>query len=95
MESEDLTNVWLVWSNEHKGWWRRDGNGYSQHVIDAKRFSYQEACAVVHQSNQHRWFCLAEPHETMVPITSLPDHPNTYAQSDSKWKFAPKRHERS
>jgi hypothetical protein len=40
--SED-TARYLVWSNEHRGWWRAGNHGYSTSLPKAGRYPRQEA----------------------------------------------------
>lgn len=35
--------IYLVWSNEHRGWWRQGSFGYSADMRKAGRFSREEA----------------------------------------------------
>ena len=47
-EVEDVsseTAAWLIWSGEHKAWWRPDARGYSEFVGDAGRYTRDEAQA--------------------------------------------------
>jgi hypothetical protein len=37
-------SAYLVWSNEHRAWWRQNGSGYTQDVWTAGR--YDEAQAI-------------------------------------------------
>lgn len=34
---------YLIWSNEHRAWWRPDARGYTVHVDRAGRYSRDEA----------------------------------------------------
>jgi hypothetical protein len=36
-------HVWLVWSREHNAWWRPAAAGYCTSVLDAGRFTLEEA----------------------------------------------------
>jgi hypothetical protein len=36
-------HVWLVWSNEHSAWWRPNAAGYCTNVLDAGRYTLEEA----------------------------------------------------
>ena len=37
---------WLVWSNEHQGFWRMNRHGYTRHMGEAARFSVDAAQAI-------------------------------------------------
>ncbi|TXI84271.1 MAG: hypothetical protein E6Q40_09630 [Cupriavidus sp.] len=38
--------IYLVYSNEHKAWWRPDGKGYTTFVESAGRYTFEEASAI-------------------------------------------------
>lgn len=54
---------WLIWSNEHKGWWKPFGNGYCKSRAHAGRYSFEIAASTVRNAN-----CMLkdEPNEAMV-----------------------------
>lgn len=85
MSTQNTKYCWLIWSNEHKGWWKSGNHGYTRDVASAARFTFEEACEKLHDANRYHWFCLAEPNETMVPITSLPDTQNSFTR-ETGWK---------
>ena len=35
--------AWLIWSNEHRAWWRGGGNGYTVQVSQAGLYSEADA----------------------------------------------------
>jgi hypothetical protein len=35
--------AWLVWSNEHRRWWRPNHRGYTTRQAEAGRYPYTEA----------------------------------------------------
>jgi hypothetical protein len=37
---------YLIWSNEHRAWWRPDRQGYTKRVADAGRYSEAEALEI-------------------------------------------------
>jgi len=37
------TDIYLVWSNEHVGWWKPGGYGYSTALEDAGHFTRERA----------------------------------------------------
>lgn len=43
--------LWLIWSNEHKGWWKANHNGYTQDLTEAGVYRYQEAANIVYGAN--------------------------------------------
>jgi len=40
------TEVYLVWSNEHRAWWQAGGYGYSFGLNQAGRFTRDQALAI-------------------------------------------------
>ncbi len=47
--SEAATNApppYLIWSNEHRLWWRHDSCGYTSNVNDAGWYSREEAIRI-------------------------------------------------
>ena len=39
-------NTFLIWSNEHRRWWRPGRHGYATRVADAGRYSESEALEI-------------------------------------------------
>ncbi len=67
-ESEDVginDDEWLIWSNEHQGWWAKDERGYTKNKNEAGRYSFEKACRLVERANYHLTI-QDEPNETMV-----------------------------
>lgn len=79
-----VTHCWLIWSNEHKAWWKAGKRGYTATLSQAARMTFEEACQILNESNKYRWFLVNEPYETMVPISSLPDNHSCLARAG--WK---------
>lgn len=45
------TDLYLIWSNQHRAWWRHKSAGYTTKVSSAGRYSHEEAikiCAGAH-----------------------------------------------
>jgi len=54
---------WMVWSNEHRAWWKPGGYGYTTATHKAGRFTRERAEEIVAQAN----IILHDPpHEVMV-----------------------------
>lgn len=59
------TREWLIWSNEHNGWWATNKCGYVKERKHAGRYTYKEALEIVESAN----IGLKDiPNETMVLI---------------------------
>lgn len=41
---------YLVWSNEHGGWWRPENAGYSRDIREAGRYTHREAMVICARS---------------------------------------------
>lgn len=68
-----MTEKWLIWSNEHKGWWRPNEMGYTGHKELAGRYTFEKALEIVKDCNRHKkWEHTPDeempvPNETMFP----------------------------
>jgi len=65
---------YLIWSFEHKSWWRGDEWGYTQDVSLAGRFTVERASDICHAANVTS-ICRMKgkeegftPQEAMVPV---------------------------
>jgi hypothetical protein len=47
-----MSERWLIWSNEHRAWWRPAGHGYTTATHQAGMFSRDEAEAIVRDANR-------------------------------------------
>lgn len=41
-----MADAYLIWSNEHRAWWRPNSAGYTIQVADAGRYSLGEALSI-------------------------------------------------
>lgn len=78
--------VWLVWSREHDAWWRPNAMGYCTSVLDAGRFTLEEA--INHCNTRSRNPTEADP-EVMVHVDDalkgahgIPDYAQVKAWMD-------------
>lgn len=44
---------YLVWSEEHGGWWRPGSLGYTRSIKEAGRYSFKRAFEIEAQGNQY------------------------------------------
>lgn len=64
---------YLIWSLEHKGWWRSDHRGYTSYRELAGKYSLAEATEIVDAANRHIIWShhpdakTPEPYEAIVP----------------------------
>ncbi|HEY8191637.1 MAG TPA: hypothetical protein VIG74_04370 [Alphaproteobacteria bacterium] len=61
---ELLQEQWLIWSNEHGGWWAPRRNGYVTLREEAGRYSFKDALQIVQSANYPR--PEKTPNEAMV-----------------------------
>jgi len=47
----------LIWSEEHKAWWRPDSAGYSQSMQGAGLYTFEEAHRIARNANAGGTFC--------------------------------------
>lgn len=43
--------IWLIWSNEHAGWWKPNERGYTKERSSAGRYTFTQACSIVGGAN--------------------------------------------
>lgn len=41
---------YLIWSNEHRAWWRASSCGYTVHLAEAGRYSREQAISIASQA---------------------------------------------
>lgn len=46
-------HTYVIWSFEHKRWWRSDRGGYTDFLDEAARFTEDDAKALVDTANQY------------------------------------------
>lgn len=61
-----MSDLYLVWSNEHHCWWRPASAGYTQKVEHAGRYSREEAIQI---SRGRGWPATGIPDE--VPVREV------------------------
>jgi len=61
---EHIDKMWMVWSQEHNGWWRPAKQGYTNEIREAGKYCYEEALDITRSAN---WAGRFE--EAMVPVT--------------------------
>lgn len=61
---DNIEGAYLVWSNEHRAWWRANSCGYTKQVSDAGRYSREQAIEI---SRGRGWPTKGIPDE--VPVS--------------------------
>ena len=63
LDTFETDTMFYVWSMEHGAWWRPNHCGYTQNKSEAGKYSYAEACKIVHGANQYQG---DRPNEAMI-----------------------------
>lgn len=58
-------SLWLIWSIEHRAWWRSNWGGYTEDRQEAGAYDYEEALKIVRGANGHR-HRFDPPNEAMI-----------------------------
>lgn len=59
--------MWLIYSHEHKAWWRANRCGYTQRMDEAGRYTEEQAADICWIANRYRSSVEQMPNEVMVP----------------------------
>lgn len=62
---------YLVWSNEHRAWWRANSQGYAKSIEDAGVYSRDEAMDIAGTS-RNGWTVDHTPDEIPVAVADIP-----------------------
>ena len=49
--SDPTLPVWMIWSNEHRAWWKPGRSGYTMDYEEAGRYSLEEAVDICEEAN--------------------------------------------
>jgi len=70
-------NSYLIWSFEHRAWWKPDGFGYTLALEKAGRFTLELGAAFVESANRYRPF--DDPFEALVPLDEVSEFRATFS----------------
>lgn len=56
--------MYLIWSNEHRAWWRAKSSGYTMHLEAAGHYTREEALAIC--NGRDGWCAHVTPDE--IPV---------------------------
>lgn len=62
--------VYIIWSEEHRGWWRAGHRGYTEKREEAGHYEFEEAQHIVIRANINE---RDVPNEAIVPIEVCAD----------------------
>jgi hypothetical protein len=62
--------MYVIWSNEHKGWWRQNRLGYTKSIAEAGVYSRDDAVEITEQATWE--WSGPTPNELPVRIEDLP-----------------------
>jgi hypothetical protein len=48
-----MSERYLIWSMEHRGWWKGNRHGYTTRTDKAGQFSFEEAKAICENANRY------------------------------------------
>lgn len=65
--------TYLVWSNQHRAWWRPDSSGYTRNVSHAGRYTQAEALSISFKGRDGWKYDHGIPDEIAVPLSSIPE----------------------
>jgi len=54
---------WLIWSEEHRGWWKPARRGYTEKRSEAGKYPFEDAVEILRSANIHEHDV---PNEAMV-----------------------------
>lgn len=67
-----MDEQYLVWSNEHRAWWRQGRCGYTRDVRNAGRYSKEDAIAISGTARTGWTDPRRLPDELAIPMDCLP-----------------------
>lgn len=71
IDGKKVLCAWLIWSVEHRGYWKPGSNGYTEDIQQAGIFDFSEALRICDNANTFSSQCY--PSELMTPAYVLLD----------------------
>ena len=72
----DMREPYLVWSNEHRSWWRANSQGYAKSIEEAGVYTREEAVNIA-RTSRDGWFVDRTPDEIPVAVADIPERMRT------------------
>lgn len=76
---EDDGEEYLVWSNEHRAWWRPNSQGYTVHLLGAGQYTRDEALKIC-GLGRDGWRSVGVPDEIPVRVSDARACAAVYAE---------------
>ena len=67
---------WLIWSNEHIGWWKPNRLGYTKNPEEAGLYTYEDAMDICESANLNNSWPV--PKESMVHRSNIKELQNEF-----------------
>jgi hypothetical protein len=64
-------DLYLIWSHQHRGWWRPAAWGYTGSLFEAGRFTQAAADKELGWAEHREWLEDGRPHEVVITAPSL------------------------
>lgn len=72
LEAGKAEEMYLVWSNEHRAWWRPNSQGYAKSIEDAGVYTREEAMDIA-RTSRNGWTVDHTPDEIPVAVADIPE----------------------
>jgi hypothetical protein len=81
-----MADLYLVWSHEHSGWWRKGGAGYTPHLSQAGHYTRAEALRIATMAIPGAEHALNELPVRLDDVTEMRDrYCLTYGERQHEW----------
>jgi hypothetical protein len=67
---------YLIWSNEHRAWWKANRHGYTTATHKAGQFSYEEAKQICEDANRYDQPLAKQPKPTALANEVMVEAPS-------------------
>lgn len=68
-----MNDKYLIWSNEHRAWWRPNSRGYTMLAKNAGVYTFKEAQGISWRGRDGWIEDGKAPDEIMVPLAGIPE----------------------
>jgi hypothetical protein len=93
-QADEVTEAYVVWSNEHRAWWGPNHCGYTTHLARAGRYTRDDALSIA-KSARNGWSPEGNPDEIALPLADAEFClPSSLAAMQAKSPAATHRHKK-